>query len=71
MLGGPGKFHGDRHPKLGDGVLIGAGATIFGNVKISSGVQIGACSLVLSDIADYATVVAVPAKLVGRQKAGT
>lgn len=69
-LGGSGKFHGDRHPKLGDGVLIGAGATILGNVKIGHGVQIGACSLVLSDIADYATVVGVPAKLVGRQKAG-
>lgn len=69
-LGGSGKFHGDRHPKLGDGVLIGAGATILGNVKIGHGVQIGACSLVLSNIPDYATVVGVPAKMVGRQKAG-
>lgn len=69
-LGGSGKSHGDRHPTIGDGVLIGAGATILGNVSIGDGVQIGACSLVLEDIPDYATVVGVPAKVVGRQKIG-
>lgn len=66
-LGGSGKKHGDRHPKLGDGVLVGAGATLLGNVKVGDGVQIGACSLVLEDIPAYATVVGVPAKVVGRQ----
>lgn len=69
-LGGSGKTHGDRHPKLGDGVLIGAGATILGNVLIGSWVQIGACSLVLQDLPDHATVVGVPARMVGRNKAG-
>jgi len=69
-LGGSGKFEGDRHPKIGDGVLIGAGATILGNVKIGNDVQIGACSLVLSNIPDYSTVVGVPAKIVRTKKAG-
>lgn len=66
-LGGSGKKHGDRHPKIGDGVLIGAGATILGNVTVGDGVQIGACSLVLEDVPEHATVVGVPAKVVNRQ----
>ncbi|CAH9117792.1 unnamed protein product [Cuscuta epithymum] len=41
-LGGIGKAGGDRHPKIGDGVLIGAGATILGNVRIGEGAKIGA-----------------------------
>ncbi|KAM2420003.1 hypothetical protein EV1_026233 [Malus domestica] len=44
-LGGTGKAGGDRHPKIGDGVLIGANATILGNVKIWEGAMIGvACA---------------------------
>lgn len=68
-LGGSGKTHGARHPKLGDGVLIGAGATILGNVRVGDGVQIGACSLVLSDVPKFATVVGVPARVVNRGNA--
>lgn len=66
-LGGSGKMHGDRHPKIGEGVLIGAGATLLGNVTVGDGVHIGACSLVLEDIPAGATVVGVPAKVVKRQ----
>lgn len=66
-LGGSGKKHGDRHPKLGDGVLVGAGATVLGNVTVGEGAQIGACSLVLEDIPPHSTVVGVPAKVVNRQ----
>lgn len=65
-LGGSGKKHGERHPKIGDGVLVGAGATILGNVRVGDGAQIGACSLVLQDVPDHATVVGVPARVVGR-----
>lgn len=65
-LGGSGKMHGDRHPKIGDGVLIGAGATILGDVRVGDGAQIGACSLVLEDVPSHATVVGVPAKVVSR-----
>lgn len=62
-LGGSGKKHGDRHPKVGNGVLVGAGATLLGNIRVGDGVQIAACSLVLEDIPDRATVVGVPARV--------
>ncbi|CAI9100541.1 OLC1v1037665C1 [Oldenlandia corymbosa var. corymbosa] len=64
-LGGTGKFGGDRHPKIGDGVLIGAGATILGNVKIGEGAKIGAGSVVLIDVPPKTTAVGNPARLVG------
>ena len=103
-LGGSGKKHVDRHPKIGtlcvkmcvclsvclcvcaprpdphkqnthinshhiitgDGVLLGAGATILGNVKVGSGSLVGACSLVLEDIGPNSVAVGVPAKVVGQ-----
>ncbi|KAI3447106.1 hypothetical protein Pfo_003771 [Paulownia fortunei] len=64
-LGGTGKSVGDRHPKIGDGVLIGAGATILGNVKIGDGAKIGAGSVVLKDVPPRTTAVGNPARLVG------
>ncbi|XP_050290594.1 serine acetyltransferase 3, mitochondrial-like [Quercus robur] len=48
-LGGTGKACGDRHPKIGDGVLIGAGTCILGNIGIGDGAKIGAGSVVLKD----------------------
>ncbi|KAA8541702.1 hypothetical protein F0562_022854 [Nyssa sinensis] len=64
-LGGTGKAGGDRHPKISDGVLIGAGATILGNVKIGEGAKVGAGSLVLIDVPPWTTAVGNPARLVG------
>ncbi len=64
-LGGTGKEHGDRHPKVGDGVLISAGAKILGNIRIGDGAKVGAGSVVLQDVPSHTTVAGVPAKVVG------
>lgn len=67
-LGGTGKDTGDRHPKVGNGVLIGAGAKILGNVKIGEGAKVGAGSVVLDDVPAHTTAVGVPAEIVGEPK---
>ena len=64
-LGGTGKEKGDRHPKVQDGVLIGAGAKVLGNITIGRGAKIGAGSVVLKDVPACATVAGVPARIVG------
>lgn len=64
-LGGTGKVEGDRHPKIGDGVLIGAGAQILGNVIIGEKAKIGAGSIVLKEVPAKATAVGNPARIVG------
>lgn len=64
-LGGTGKDTGDRHPKVGSGVLIGAGAKILGNVRIGDCAKIGAGSVVLEDVPSHCTVAGVPARPVG------
>ena len=67
-LGGTGKEHGDRHPKVGDGVLISSGAKILGNIRIGESAKVGAGSVVLEDVPPRTTVAGVPAKPVGRPK---
>ncbi|HUW60955.1 MAG TPA: serine O-acetyltransferase [Candidatus Bathyarchaeia archaeon] len=64
-LGGTGKAGGQRHPRIGKGVLIGAGAKVLGNVIIGEGAKIGAGSVVLEDVPPHCTVAGVPAKPVG------
>lgn len=64
-LGGTGKTDGDRHPKVGSGVLIGAGAKILGNIKIGDCARVAAGSVVLKDVPPQTTVAGVPAKVVG------
>jgi serine O-acetyltransferase len=65
-LGGTGKDEGDRHPKIGDGVLISAGAKILGNIQVGEGAKVGAGSVVLENVPAHTTVAGVPAKIVGR-----
>lgn len=49
-LGGTSMSHGKRHPTVGNGVLIGAQATILGPVTIGDGAKIGACAVVVRDV---------------------
>ncbi|TCV93486.1 serine O-acetyltransferase [Biostraticola tofi] len=65
-LGGTGKTSGDRHPKIREGVMIGAGATILGNIEVGQGAKIGAGSVVLHSIPPHTTAAGVPARIVGR-----
>ena len=64
-LGGTGKEEEDRHPKIGNGVLIGAGAKVLGNIKVGRCSRIAAGSVVLHEIPPCKTVAGVPAKIVG------
>ena len=67
-LGGTGKESGDRHPKIGNGVLIGAGAKILGNIRIGEGSKIAAGSVVLNEVPPNSTVAGIPARVVGKPK---
>jgi len=64
-LGGTGKEDDDRHPKIGDGVLIGAGAAILGNITVGNCSRIASGSVVLHDVPPCKTVAGVPAQIVG------
>ena len=64
-LGGTGKEEEDRHPKIEDGVLIGAGAKVLGNIRIGHCSRIAAGSVVLDEVPPCKTVAGIPAKIVG------
>ncbi|APE43807.1 serine O-acetyltransferase [Sulfitobacter alexandrii] len=64
-LGGTGKEEEDRHPKIADGVLIGAGAKVLGNIKVGHCSRIAAGSVVLEEVPPCKTVAGIPAKIVG------
>ena len=64
-LGGTGKEFGDRHPKIGNGVLVSVGAKVLGNITIGDGARIGAGSVVLQNVDENCTVAGVPARPVG------
>ena len=68
-LGGTGKTSGDRHPKIREGVMIGAGAKILGNIEVGKGAKIGAGSVVLQAIPPHTTAAGVPARIVGVRRA--
>jgi len=64
-LGGTGKEDDDRHPKIGDGVLIGAGAKVLGNIRVGNCSRVAAGSVVLDEVPPCKTVAGVPARIVG------
>ena len=68
-LGGTGKHKGKRHPTVGNGVTIGAGAKVLGPIKIGDNAKIGANAVVLKEVPEGATAVGVPAKNILRTTA--
>ena len=64
-LGGTGKEHEDRHPKIRRGVMIGAGAKILGNIEVGHCARVAAGSVVIKAVPNNVTVAGVPAKVVG------
>lgn len=66
-LGGTGKDTGKRHPTIGDGVVISAGAKILGPITIGDYSRVGAGAVVLKDVPPYCTVVGVPGHIVRRR----
>ena len=63
-LGGTGAERGDRHPKIGRGVLLGAGAKVLGNIQIGDYAKIASGSVVLKPVPAHCTAAGVPARLV-------
>jgi len=64
-LGGTGKEDGDRHPKIGNNVLLSAGAKVLGNIRIGNCSRVAAGSVVLQEVPPNKTVAGVPARIVG------
>ena len=63
-LGGTGKVSGKRHPTLGNGVVVGTGAKILGNIRVGDYSKIGAGSVVVRPVPDQSTVVGIPGRVV-------
>jgi len=66
-LGGTGKEQGKRHPTIEDGVVVGGGAKILGNITVGKNCRIGAGSVVLRNVPDNSTVVGVPGHIIFRE----
>ena len=66
-LGGTGKFHGQRHPRLGDHVFVGTHATLLGPIRVGDHAKVGANAFVINhDVPAHCTVVGTPARIVKR-----
>ena len=61
-LGGVSMRRGKRHPTLGDGVMVGAGAKVLGPITIGAGAKVGANAVVVKDVEPHTAVVGIPAK---------
>jgi len=65
-LGGTGKEKGKRHPTIGNGVVVGTGAKVLGNIVVGDNCRVGAGSVVLRSIPENSTIVGVPGHIVLR-----
>lgn len=66
-LGGKGTATGDRHPKIGNGVHLGAGSIVLGPVRVGDNARVAAGSVVVNDVETGTTVAGVPAKPLHKQ----
>ena len=69
-LGGTGADRGDRHPKIGKGVLLGAGAKVLGNITVGDYAKVASGSVVLKNVPPHCTAAGVPARLVKSESPG-
>lgn len=67
-LGGTSWKAGKRHPTLGNGVVVGAGAKILGPIHVGDGAIIGSNAVVVKDVPDGATAVGIPARILDEEK---
>ncbi|MDR1405266.1 MAG: serine O-acetyltransferase [Candidatus Methanoplasma sp.] len=65
-LGGVSIEKGKRHPTVGDRVVLGANATVLGNITIGNDVRVGAGSVILKDVPNNSTVVGIPGQIIER-----
>lgn len=62
-LGGTSWHKGKRHPSLGNGVVIGAGAKVLGPITLGNGARVGSNAVVVKDVPQGATAVGIPARI--------
>jgi serine O-acetyltransferase len=63
-LGGTGNECGKRHPTIGDRVVVGAGASVLGNITLGNDVRVGAGSVVVHSVPPGSTVIGIPGRVV-------
>jgi serine O-acetyltransferase len=63
-LGGTGNQKGKRHPTLGNGVVVGTGAAVLGNITLGDNVRVGAGSVVVHSVPEGSTVVGIPGRII-------
>src|SRR3972149_6811614 len=70
-LGGTSWKEGKRHPTLGNGVVVGAGAKILGPITIGDGAKVGSNAVVVKDVPAGATAAGIPARILDEEKNST
>jgi len=63
-LGGTSWNKGKRHPTLGDGVVVGAGAKVLGPFTVGAGAKVGSNAVVTKEVPPGATVVGIPGRII-------
>ncbi|MFO0415916.1 MAG: serine O-acetyltransferase [Pseudomonadota bacterium] len=67
-LGGTGKVGGQRHPKISEGVMLGAGCKVLGNITVGRNSKVAAGSIVLADVPENTTAVGIPARMISKDQ---